>query len=102
MKVSSICNTPSACHGRTIGTIAGLGVGSAYIIKNHKALFEHSMQEALKANKGTAIGKIVPIAVSAGFIGAATAIGRLAGKCIGKIVDNHYAKKFYFKNSEKA
>ena len=101
MKVSEIFNTPAARQGRKIGTVAGLGAGSAYIIKNHKDIFEHSMQEALKLGKSAAVGKAVPMAVSAGIIGAAALIGNFAGKCIGKIVDNHYAKKFYFKNSEK-
>ncbi len=100
MKISGIGQNQATRKGKAIGTAAGLGAGSAYIAKNAKNLFQHSIEEAVKNNKGKAVGIAIPAAVSAAVIGGLAATGRLAGAGVGKLIDNHNAKKAAAKSVE--
>ena len=96
MKVSAINSSTSTQKGKRIGTVAGLGVGGAYVAKSGKDVFESALktlnsasQDVASKNKATAIAVGVCVAV----IGGLTLAGRVIGSALGKMVDKHNEKK---------
>ncbi|MCD7779417.1 MAG: hypothetical protein LUH05_01945 [Candidatus Gastranaerophilales bacterium] len=99
MKTNPVGSINASQKGTAIGTAAGLGAGSAYLIKNRKDIFEKGIQSGINAAKeaGKTISKNKSIAIAGGvaaaIVGATTAAGALIGKGIGKLVDKHNQKK---------
>ncbi len=93
MNISPVNSTNSTQKGKKIGTAAGFGVGSAFVIKNAKDTFVKATAAAAEKVGGKALGYAIAGGVSALAIGATT----LAGRTIGTLVD-----KVTQKASEKA
>lgn len=96
MNVSAVNSSTATQKGKKIGTVAGFGVGGAYVAKNGKDVFESAMktlneasQDVLSKNKATAIA----VGVCAAVIGGLALAGRAIGTAVGKIVDKHNEKK---------
>ncbi len=99
MTTTAVNSATASQKGKKLGTLTGLGAGSAYLIKNRKDIFEKGVQEGIK--QAHLVGKVVSknkaTAIAGGaaaiVIAAATAAGALIGKGIGTLVDKHNKKK---------
>ena len=94
MNVSKVDSGSATQKGKTIGTIAGLGGRLAYVAKKEgKDIFVNAGKEAVEKGLSSKLG----VAVKAGAVGLVAAGfalgGRLIGAAIGKLIDNHNAKK---------
>lgn len=83
MNITPINSTNSTQKGKKIGTVAGFGVGSAYVLKNAKDTFIKATTAAAGKVGGKAIGYAIAGGISAIAIGATT----LAGRTIGAAID---------------
>lgn len=83
MNISPIHSTNTTQKGKKIGTVAGFGVGSAYVLKNAKDTFINATTVAAGKVGGKAAGYVIAGGICAFAIGATT----LAGRTIGSLVD---------------
>ncbi len=99
MNVSVVNSTTSTQKGKKIGTIAGLGVGGAYVAKNGKDIFQSGIN-ALKSADSVNVKKAKAIAfgVCAIVVGGMALVGRITGGLIGKAMDKKKEKQLEIQN----
>lgn len=93
MRIPNINFANATLKGKKIGTAAGFGAGSAYIISTARDNFVKSAREAAVKLGSRNKGILIASGVAVGIIATTTALGRLIGTGIGKLVDKHNAKK---------
>ena len=89
----SIRKETDSYKGTALGSVAGVGVGSAYILKNKNDIFARTINESL-TNYQTKKYGIIAAAISAiATLLVTTGVGAAAGKLIGSIFDKIKFKK---------
>ncbi len=98
MNVSGVNSTTSAQKGKKIGTVAGFGVGGAYIAKNGKDIFQSGIN-ALKSADSASVkkAKAIAVGVCAAVVGGLALVGRITGGLIGKAIDKKKEKELEIK-----
>ena len=88
-----------AVKGKKIGTVAGFGVGGAYIAKNGKDIFQSGIN-ALKSADSVSVkkAKAIAVGVCAAVVGGLALVGRITGGLIGKAIDKKKEKQLEAKN----
>ena len=99
MNISLVNSTTSTQKGKKIGTVAGFGVGGAYVAKNGKDIFQSGLN-ALKSADSASVKKAKAIAfgVCAAVVGGLALVGRITGGLIGKIIDKKNDKQEKLQN----
>lgn len=94
MNVSLVNATTSNQKGKRIGTIAGFGVGSAYVAKNGKDIFQSGINALTTADSvNVKKAKAIALGVCAVVVGGLALVGRITGGFIGKVIDKNNEKK---------
>lgn len=94
MNVSGVNSTTSTQKGKKIGTVAGFGVGGAYVAKNGKDIFQSGIN-ALKSADSVSVkkAKAIALGVCTAVVGGLALVGRITGGLIGKAIDKKNEKQ---------
>ena len=99
MNVSLVNATTSTQKGKKIGTIAGFGVGSAYVAKNGKDIFQSGINALTTADSANVKkAKAIALGVCAFVVGGLALVGRITGGLIGKAMDKKKEKQLEIQN----
>lgn len=89
----SIRKETDSYKGTALGSVAGVGAGSAYILKNKNDIFTRTINESLTKHQTRKYGIIAGVVAAAVTLFITTGVGAAAGKLIGSISDKIKFKK---------